>query len=71
MYGTRPIATSTTSASMVSAVPPPAAGSILTFRIFPEVSTAVTLDESLNVIPCFCWMRWNCRATSLSMPGRM
>ncbi len=30
-----------------------------------------TLLESLNSMPCFCRMRWNCRATSLSMPGRI
>ena len=42
--------------------PPPAAGSTLTLSGLPEVSTAVTFDDSLNARPCFCSMRWNCRA---------
>ncbi len=49
----------------------PAAGSTFTLSIFPDVSTAVTFDDSLNVMPCFCSMRWNWLATSPSMPGRM
>jgi hypothetical protein len=32
---------------------------------------AVTFEPSLKVMPCFCRMRWNCFATSPSMPGRM
>ena len=45
--GTRPIATSTTSASIVSAAPP-AAGSTLTFSASPAASTPVTLDAELE-----------------------
>ena len=33
-------------------------------------STFVTFEDSLNCIPCFARMRWNCRPTSRSMPGR-
>ena len=64
------MATSTMSASSVSAAPP-ADGSTLTLSVLPDVSTPVTFDDSLNVSPCFCSMRWNCLPTSPSMPGRM
>ena len=32
---------------------------------------AVTFEDSLNVMPCLCWMRWNCLPISASMPGKM
>ena len=60
--------TSTTSASMVSAAPP-LAGSTVAFRRVPDVSTAVTFDDSLNVMPCFSKRRCAWRRTSPSMPG--
>ena len=62
------MATSTTSASMVSAAPP-LAGSTVAFSRLPEVSTAVTFDDSLNAIPCFSKSRCAWRRTSPSMPG--
>src|SRR5205814_115019 len=70
VYGTRPIATSTMSASTVSAAPP-AAGSTFALSFLPDASTPVTLEDSLNVMPWRCRMRWNCLPTSRSMPGRM
>ena len=51
---------------------PPATGSSRARSVpSPCFSMPVTLVESRNSMPCFCSMRWNCRATSLSMPGRM
>ena len=47
MYGTRPIATSTTSASIVSTAPP-AAGSTLAFRVLPDVSIAGDLGREFE-----------------------
>ncbi len=64
------MATSTTSASSVCASPP-LAGSIVALTPAPLVSTPVTLLPSRNLKPCFSSMRWNCLATSPSMPGRM
>ena len=37
-----------------------AAGSTFTLSVLPEVSTAVTFEDSLKAMPCFCSMRWNC-----------
>ena len=54
--GTRPIDTSTTSASIVCALPP-AAGSTVALSLLPDASTPVTFDDSLNVRPCFSSMR--------------
>jgi len=56
--GARPIATSTMSASIVSAAPP-AAGSIFTFSAAPAASTAATLLERRNLRPCFSNRRWH------------
>src|SRR6266853_1129619 len=68
--GTRPIDTSTTSASIDSAAPP-AVGWTVALSVFPAASTPVTLDDSLKTMPCFSKRRWTCRQTSLSIPGRM
>src|ERR1700694_4666958 len=70
VHGTRPIATSTTSASTISAAPPET-GSIFALSFLPELSTAVSLDDNLKVIPWRSSRRWNCLPTSASMPGRM
>ena len=62
--------TSTISACRVSAAPP-LAGS--TVKVTPEsvVSALVTLEPSLNLIPCLASERWNCRVISSSTPGVM
>ena len=66
----RPVATSTTSASIVSASPP-LTGSKVTFAPFFAFSTPVTLAPSLKSRPCLVSTRWNCLATSPSMPPRI
>src|SRR3974377_2172890 len=38
--------------------------------VLPAVSTAVTLNDNLNVMPCFSNRRCVCRRTSPSMPGK-
>ena len=53
---------------MVSAAPP-LAGSTVAFNFLPEASTAVTFDDSLNIMPCFSNRRCAWRRTSPSMPG--
>mmetsp|Transcript_41442 Transcript_41442/g.129795 ORF Transcript_41442/g.129795 Transcript_41442/m.129795 type:complete len:225 (-) Transcript_41442:644-1318(-) len=68
--GLRPVATSTTSASKVSASPP-LEGSMVSVTPASVTSEEVTLVLSLNFMPCFLRMLWNFLATSLSMPGVM
>ena len=68
MLGTRPTATSTTSQSSVSDLPP-AAGSSVSFTLLPLVSTFTTLVPSLKASPCFVSTRSSCFATSASSPG--
>ena len=63
------MATSTTSVSIVSGAPT-LAGSMVAFSRLPVVSTAVTFDDSLNVMPCRSNRRCAWRRTSPSMPGR-
>mmetsp|Transcript_31563 Transcript_31563/g.102856 ORF Transcript_31563/g.102856 Transcript_31563/m.102856 type:complete len:229 (-) Transcript_31563:250-936(-) len=70
VYGRRPIATSTTSASMVSASPP-FDGSTVSVTPVSEATALVTLLLSLNFIPCFWSERWNCFRTSASIGGTM
>ncbi len=54
-----------------SAAAPPAAGSTVRATPFFEAFAPVTLAPSWKVMPCLPRMRWNCLATSPSMPGRM
>mmetsp|Transcript_44027 Transcript_44027/g.125588 ORF Transcript_44027/g.125588 Transcript_44027/m.125588 type:complete len:200 (-) Transcript_44027:282-881(-) len=63
----RPTQTRTTSASQEASLPPSAA-SVLTTHLSPAFSTPVTFVLSLNLMPCFLRMAWNCFATSASMP---
>ena len=67
-YGRRPIATSTTSAVSVSAVPPAAGSSVSSTPSAPGLAP-VTLVDRRNLIPCLPSTRWNCLPTSESMPG--
>src|SRR5215475_3662659 len=55
---TRPIDTSTTSASIDSAAPP-AAGWTVASIFCPAALMPVTLDDSLKTIPCLSKMRCN------------
>mmetsp|Transcript_25063 Transcript_25063/g.70190 ORF Transcript_25063/g.70190 Transcript_25063/m.70190 type:complete len:261 (-) Transcript_25063:222-1004(-) len=68
--GRRPMATSTTSASTVSASPP-AAGSTVSLTPSAVFSAAVTLLLYLKLRPCFFSTRSKARLTSLSMAGTM
>ena len=71
MYGRRPTATSTTSASMVS-VAPPAAGSTSTCSALPFARRAVTFVPSWNFEALLRRARAGpAVAISPSMPGRM
>ena len=49
----------------------PAAGSIVALTPRSAFSTPRDLVARWNLKPCFSSMRWNCLATSPSMPGRM
>lgn len=43
--------------------------SMLTLIWFPVFSAPTTLVSSLNLIPCLVRIRWNCLATSASIPS--
>ena len=68
IYGRRPIASSTTSASMVSAAPPFADSTVSTTPA-AVFSAPMTLEPILNFMPCLASERWKCLATSPSMVG--
>ena len=70
MFGRRPIETSTTSASIVSAAPP-FAGSTVSVALPPSTFTPVTLVPSLNSMPCFLKILLASLRTSSSKPGRI
>ena len=63
------MATSTTSVSICVASPGPLAGSMVTRWPAPFLLTAVTLLDSLKVMPCLPRMRCTVRPTSPSTPG--
>ena len=44
---------------------------MVTLNFFPSLAMPVTLDDSLNVMPCLSKMRCTCRQTSLSIPGKI
>ena len=67
-YGRRPMATSTTSASSNSSLPPLAA-STLTLTLSPLSSPLVTFVLSLNFMPCLPKIFCVIFAISASMPG--
>src|SRR5918993_1461006 len=70
VFGRRPIDTSTTSASIVSAVPP-AARSALNVTALPLTFAPVTLVDRRNSKPCFLKILFDSLRTSPSMPGRI
>mmetsp|Transcript_22414 Transcript_22414/g.43989 ORF Transcript_22414/g.43989 Transcript_22414/m.43989 type:complete len:202 (-) Transcript_22414:494-1099(-) len=69
VYGRRPVATSTTLVSMVSASPP-LLGSMVTLTPLSVTSVPVTLVLSLKLMPCFWRVRWKVLMSSASMPGQ-
>ena len=64
------MASSTYSASMVSAAPP-ATGSTVRLTLDLPALAPVTLEPSLNWTPCLVSERWKVLAVSASMPGVM
>mmetsp|Transcript_9832 Transcript_9832/g.41814 ORF Transcript_9832/g.41814 Transcript_9832/m.41814 type:complete len:223 (+) Transcript_9832:596-1264(+) len=68
--GRRPVATSTTSASMVVASPP-AEGSIVSSMPVAVFFAAVTFFSILKSKPCFLSARWNVLRICASMGGQM
>ena len=70
MKGRRPMQTSSTSVSSVSAAPP-AAGSTVTVTPPSPASALVTLVDSWNLMPWRVRIFWNSLADSPSTPGTM